>query len=366
MDSRLPHSLLGMGLFLGAVAILEVTAVAVSTDGFPLVTVANLLSSLPFLLVLVGGGYWLQKNGVRTDRYRRVGGWVLVGFLFFVLFFAVIAVFTQEDLLARIAIMRWAATTGAGIGLLVGILEARAIERAIAAGEARIRNEELRRQNERLEEFAGIIAHDLRNPLNVASGNVDISRTDRDDERLERASDALDRMEEIVEETLTLARSGQIIEDPERVDLSTVAEQSWRNVATSMAELGVEASATIEADPDRLRHLFENLFRNAVEHGGPGVTVRVGTLPDGFYVEDDGSGIPEDERESVLEAGYSTADGTGFGLAIVEQVASAHGWEIDVTEGADGGARFEFGGVRTTGTGGFPALGSRNASAIAN
>lgn len=162
MDARLPPSLIGMGLLLGAVAVLEMAAGVHSAYGLPPVAVANLLSSLPFLLLLVGGGYWLPKSGVRTDRYRRIGAWVLVGFLFFVLFFAVVAAFTQDDLLPRIAIMRWAATTGAGIGLLVGLLEARAIERAIAAEEARIRNEELRRQNERLEEFADIIAHDLR------------------------------------------------------------------------------------------------------------------------------------------------------------------------------------------------------------
>jgi signal transduction histidine kinase len=74
--------------------------------------------------------------------------------------------------------------------------------------------------------------------------------------------------------------------------------------------------------------------------------VTVGDLDGGFYVEDDGPGVPEDDRESVFTAGYSTADdGTGFGLSIVKQVTDAHGWSIALTESGAGGARFEITGV---------------------
>jgi signal transduction histidine kinase len=92
--------------------------------------------------------------------------------------------------------------------------------------------------------------------------------------------------------------------------------------------------------------LFENLFRNCVEHGvddASGLSVTVGPLPDGFYVADDGVGVPEAERDHVVEFGYTTTDdGTGIGLGIVEDVATAHGWTVTVTESEDGGARFEF------------------------
>ena len=92
--------------------------------------------------------------------------------------------------------------------------------------------------------------------------------------------------------------------------------------------------------------MVENLVRNAVEHGGDTVTVTVGDLPGGFYVEDDGPGIPEDERRDVFESGYTTSSGgTGFGLAIVSEIADAHGWSVRVTEGSEGGARVEFTGV---------------------
>lgn len=90
--------------------------------------------------------------------------------------------------------------------------------------------------------------------------------------------------------------------------------------------------------------MCENLFRNAVEHGGTDVTVQIGELPNknGLYIEDDGKGIPPDDRDRIFESGYSTADdGTGLGLAIVRRIVEAHGWTLAVTESAEGGTRFE-------------------------
>jgi signal transduction histidine kinase len=125
-------------------------------------------------------------------------------------------------------------------------------------------------------------------------------------------------------------------------------EECWENVETGNATVMNELEGKLEADPRRLKQLCENLVRNAIEHAGEGVTVTVGELEDrnGFYIADDGEGIPEEEREEVFDTGYSTSeDGTGFGLSIVEEIVTAHGWDIDVTESKDGGARFEISGV---------------------
>ena len=148
------------------------------------------------------------------------------------------------------------------------------------------------------------------------------------------------------EDLLALAREDDTATDLAPIDPASTVRECWANVETGEAELVVEADRPILADERRLRQLFENLVRNAVEHGGDGVTVTVGDLNDGFFVEDDGVGIPAGRRDSVFEAGYSTSDeGTGFGLRIAKQVAAAHGWEIRATEGPDGGARFEVTGV---------------------
>jgi len=237
---------------------------------------------------------------------------------------------------------------------------------------------ELRRQNERLEEFAGVVSHDLRNPLNVAQARLELVREEREaeDPNLEAVSGALSRMDAIIDDTLTLAREGRAAVEPEPVDLATFAGRCWRLVGTGDVAIETGDTFALRADLHRLQSLFENLFRNSVEHGstsnrtepddavehGSGSrqaepdrseageaapTVRVGAIGrEGFYVEDDGPGIPETDRERVFETGYTTgSEGTGFGLAIVEEVVEGHGWEISVTESDAGGARFEVTGV---------------------
>jgi PAS domain S-box-containing protein len=204
----------------------------------------------------------------------------------------------------------------------------------------------LQTQNEQLEQFASIVSHDLRNPLNVAEGRLEAAREECDSEHLEDVEWAHDRMSALIEDLLTLARKGNSVGELDPVDFADLAEDSWRNVSTTEATLATDIDRRIYADQSRLRQLLENLMRNAIEHGGEGVTVTIGALADGFYVQDDGSGIPEDEWNDVFEAGYSTAeDGTGFGLSIVKQVADAHGWDVRVSDGSDGGARFEVTGV---------------------
>ena len=217
------------------------------------------------------------------------------------------------------------------------------------------RERALERQNERLDAFASIVTHDLRNPLNVARGRVDLARDPDGDDHLDPAIDALDRMETIIDHTLTLAREGRTVGDPESVDVEAVAERSWRSVESGDATLDVDVGRAVRADPDRLRNLFENLMRNAVEHGGDDVEIRVGDLDDGFYVADDGSGIESERHDDVFAPGYSgSAAGTGFGLAIVREIVDAHGWTVTLVESEGGGARFEFTDVerpRTVGTG---------------
>ncbi|MFW6000254.1 MAG: ATP-binding protein [Halorubrum sp.] len=206
---------------------------------------------------------------------------------------------------------------------------------------------EIRRERDRLDQFAGVVSHDLRSPLNIAAGNVDLVRESRDDDRLDRAAAALDRMEELIADALSFARLGERVVDAEDVDLDRVVETAWETAATGDATLETDSLGIVVGDASRVRTLFENLFRNAAEHGGSGdcgaPTVSVGWDDGVLYVADDGPGIPEADRERVFETGYTTSSaGTGFGLGIVKAVAEAHGWTVRATDGADGGARFEF------------------------
>jgi signal transduction histidine kinase len=198
------------------------------------------------------------------------------------------------------------------------------------------------RERERLDEFASVLSHDLRTPLGVARGRLELARTTGEQDHLEEAERALERMEELVEGTLALARSGSTALSPEEVGVDSEARQCWDLAETGDADLAVESDTTVVADVDRLQQALQNLFENAVEHGDASV-VRVGPLEDGgFFVADDGTGIPADHRETVFERGFSTDDGPGLGLAIVATVAEEHGWTVAATESTEGGARFDF------------------------
>jgi len=206
--------------------------------------------------------------------------------------------------------------------------------------------EELRRKNEHLDRFASIVSHDLRNPLNVAKGRLELGRTECDSDHLDDVDGALERMETLIEDLLTLARQGDGIDTSAPVDIEPFVDECWQNSETGNADLVVETERRIYADASRLKQLLENLFRNATDHNDEPVTITVGVDGAVFYVEDDGSGIDNDECGRIFESGYSTSTaGTGFGLMIVEEVVDAHGWEIAVTDSESGGARFEITGI---------------------
>ena len=230
--------------------------------------------------------------------------------------------------------------------------------------ERRRLEQQAREQAEQMEAFARLLSHDLRNPLSVALAtaqslkSTDAGLEDETDAETDWAAlrSSLERMEAIIDDALMLVTT-EDAEQLEPVRLSAAAENAWSHVQTEAATLSVTDSVTVEADPNRLQHLLENVFRNAVEHGGQTPTIEVGTLEaaaegqsfvDGFYIQDDGPGIPPTDRENIFESGYTTeAAGSGFGLAIVNRVVDAHGWSIAVTDADSSGARFEIRSVTT-------------------
>ncbi|MFA9516548.1 PAS domain S-box protein [Halopenitus sp. H-Gu1] len=234
---------------------------------------------------------------------------------------------------------------------------------SVAGQVVRKRTEDLlKRQNERLQEFADVLSHDLRNPLNVAEGHLELLTAEREDETSDREADHIDaiaaahsRMEELIDDVLMLARQGNGVDETTSLDLDECVRRTWENTETRNANLDLETTHVICGDESRLRRLLGNLIRNAVEHGSTSphedvgnehdresVTITVGDLPEGFYVADDGPGIPEEKRDEVFASGYtSREDGTGLGLSIVQKIAEAHGWTVTVTESDAGGARFE-------------------------
>lgn len=340
-SNRLAGTLIGL---LGILSIVAHLQLLPSVRGFSVVV---LTIGFPSLLgvVLVGSGYLTARRElVAPEDAERLAGWVVAGMSVFLLVGVWVLIL---DLLLRRPVPFGAlltvnaVTLGGVVGVVIGFYDAqsrtytRRLER---------REQELHAQNQRLDEFVSIVSHDLRNPLNVAQGRLDLAREEYTSEHLDHVARAQKRMEVLIEDLLEFARQTESVTDFESVSLRDVVETCWQNVDTADAVLVSETDAVISADHSRLQQLLENLLRNAVEHGGVDVTVTVGKLTDpaGFYVADDGPGIPEDTREQVFESGYSTRpNGTGFGLSIVSQIVDAHEWDIRVTESSEGGARFE-------------------------
>jgi len=207
------------------------------------------------------------------------------------------------------------------------------------------RQRRLEMKNGRLEEFASVVSHDLKNPLRIAGGNVRLARETGDESLLADAEAALDRMGGLIDDLLTLAKQGTAVEAPGPVRLATLVPTVETDTGTD-ADAGYPADAAVVADEKRFYSLLCNLVNNAAEHGGDDVSVEVGLDDSTLYVADDGTGIPATEREAVFEPGYTRSDdGTGFGLDIVDAVAEAHDWAVAVTESRWGGARIELSGL---------------------
>jgi PAS domain S-box-containing protein len=208
------------------------------------------------------------------------------------------------------------------------------------------RKQRLERERDRLDEFASIVSHDLRNPLMTAKGSSELAREEGNPEHFDRIDHSLDRMDRLIDDVLWLAREGQELGTTEEVALAEAIEDSWEMVAPDGVEAALVydegALGSLTADYGFLCQVLENVLGNAITHGGPGVTVRVERFEEGVAIEDGGPGIPDSIRDQVFEEGVSTVnDGTGFGLYIVEQIAEVHGWKVDVTESEAGGTRIE-------------------------
>ncbi|UPV76346.1 PAS domain S-box protein (plasmid) [Halorussus limi] len=207
------------------------------------------------------------------------------------------------------------------------------------------RERQLEQQNERLDSFASLLAHELRNPVTIGQIYSQQLPAEADSGAVEYVTEAFDRIEDMIDVMLVVTRGREALSESAPVELADAAREAWNEVDAPDATLEVEIDRTIEADETYVRHLFRNLFENAVEHGGPQVTVTVGELPTGFYVADDGTGIPTDQRDAVFETGYTTAGsngGMGLGLTFVNEMADVYEWDCSVTESETGGARFEF------------------------
>lgn len=193
--------------------------------------------------------------------------------------------------------------------------------------------------HERQRRFLGFAAHELRTPIAVLRSKVESSQSA---ETLSLASD-IQRLATLAEQLLDLQRMEN--DEPRQCfDLAALARNTVAEVAPLMIASGktvaVEGlkNSPVLADPAAIERVVMNLVQNAAQHGGERVVVRVTDL--GFEVEDDGPGIPRDERERIFEPFYRlrpSATGSGLGLSLVKEVVARHGGRVDILDAPAGG-----------------------------
>jgi PAS domain S-box-containing protein len=212
--------------------------------------------------------------------------------------------------------------------------------------------QELKQSNEKLEQFAYVASHDLQEPLRMISSYMELLELELADELdeetqeyMEFAADGANRMQAMIEGLLQYSRVQTDGNPFETVDTDAVLDEILQDLELKLAESGVgvehESLPPVTADRTQLGQVFQNLTKNAIEHGDSNTVVEItATEHDDhteFAVADDGPGIPEDRQSDIFDIfdKGGDSDGTGIGLAVCQQVIERHGGEIwvDSTEG---------------------------------
>lgn len=203
----------------------------------------------------------------------------------------------------------------------------------------------LKLQNEKLNKFSKIITHDIRNPLSIAQGYIELAMYEEDNEvHINKTHDAITRIDNIVNDMLKMIKNPNIENEIEEIHIGEISEQCWSNIQSNEQErLIVNDNGTIEANRSLLTRLLENIFKNIRKHAGNSANAYIGTTDNGFYIEDDGVGIDDATKDKLFNQSFTTSEsGLGLGLTIVKSIADTHNWDIEILDSDEGGVRFEF------------------------
>lgn len=314
------------------------------------VLVQAALNLLPGL-ALVFAGVVLGRR-LETDRHARVVGWCLGALAVSLGANAVLMVaFPPDPPVFAVGWSRTAAAFGAVTGVTVGFIEARAIERSLAAERAQVRAAAAERRRDRLAYLNSLLRHEVLNAANVVIGHASyvVEHDDVDDvtgERFAAVERQGQRLADVVSDVRLLTEAIDAEPDLEPVDLVGVLETEVAVLRDRYESVAVETEypdeALVLAD-DLLGHAFENLLDNAVQHnesGRPEVALVVECVEDRVVVEvaDDGPGIPPAERAAMFER--ETAHNHGLGLFVVRTLVERYDGAVELAETGADGSRF--------------------------
>ncbi|WP_132059665.1 ATP-binding protein [Halorussus amylolyticus] len=315
---------------------------------------ASLLISVIFTASIVYGGYRLARSDLPAERHPRIVAWIVgCSLIFFAINVPIMVAWVPNTLPAQVLWVRFVASVGVTSGLLIGSIEARAIQRGRAAERAAVRAEEAELHHQHLDYLNSLLRHEVLNTANVITGYASLLL---DDDQID--PDARDRVETIFrqgQDMTNVVRDVQVLiaatrgtAGLESVNLSDVLVAELDDIRRTTESVAVEASIPdgvyVVAD-DLLPRVFSNLLTNAVEHNDadtPSVTVTLEQSGDTATVRiaDDGPGISEDERATLFERGDNTGAEHGLGLYLVRTLTERYDGTVELVETGDDGSEF--------------------------
>lgn len=351
VDDWIPALLGSAGVLILLVIAVE-TLLAVTTPlTLSAVWVPGLITSVPAALGLLYGGYYLDRSAIAVERYRRAALWCLGGVGFFLGFNAVsMVVLPPSNALSVLSWVRWAGSLGAGAGLVVGLVEARAVERAVSAERQSIREEEAKTREDLLNYLNATLRHEVLNSASAILAHTDLIRANNglDPEACEKLA-VIERqaqgMTTVIEDVRVLLQASRSTNGSEPVEITEMLAAEADELARQYSDVTVDAAlpeqAVVSADP-MIRRGFANLLENAVEHNTGDrahVWVAVERSAETVTIEiaDDGPGIPESEREHLFEREIRDDANHGLGLALTDTLVKSYGGTVELDgTGPDG------------------------------
>ncbi|QLG29124.1 ATP-binding protein [Halorarum halophilum] len=321
---------------------------------FSVDTLTAVVFVVPLAIGFGYGGYWLQRSSISRQRFRRIGYWCGGGIVVFLgVNLAIMATWPPESPAFAFGWGRFSFAVGGVGGLLMGIIEARSIERGRAAERAVTRAEMAEDQQKWFDYLNGLLRHEILNTVNVLSGNVTllVEENDLDDEtldRLETVQRQCRNMELVIRDVRVLieATTGDAELGP--VDLADVVADEVQDLrdAHGSATVEVDVPETLPVVADELAgRVFSNLLTNAVKHNdGENPVVRVTARESDDWVvcrvEDDGPGVPDWKRENLFERSNDGGTDHGLGLYLVRTLIERYRGTVELTETGPAGSVF--------------------------
>ncbi|ERG94447.1 MAG: signal transduction histidine kinase [Haloquadratum walsbyi J07HQW2] len=358
----IPPIILGSGILYLCIVVIEMVYVLFVSNPLGDAWIAGLVTSVPFIFIVIYQGVWLPTSFVSPRRYQRVGLWYVGGLSIFLIINLIIMVtITPDSGFEFLSWGRWAMTIGAGIGLLIGVFEARSVKKAIEAERERVRAEEAENKNEMLKYLNATLRHEILNSTSIITGYADLALSEQDtnesiSNKLSIIKSHTQEMEGVIEDVRLLLEASKNEADTQPIDLIELLTEEIETIQNTYSEVVIETSlpehAVAEADQP-LRRVFANLFHNAVEHNNaetPQISVAVEMEPNDIIIEisDNGPGIPDDRLDTVFDQNVRHDSNHGLGLALTQTIINSYDGSIKIAETDSDGTVFELRLTRAT------------------